>query len=99
MFQVYLNKFQIAVSHLFLILLSNNKFTLVNLISRNAQSPRKKLLIFVRWIKTVSEDEKSKFKRLNMLSERNVQNRSRTISLKGLFFIWNLLLKCVLLEY
>ena len=36
-FHVYLNKFEIAVSHLFLIIFSNNKFTLVNLISRNAQ--------------------------------------------------------------
>ena len=43
-FHVYLSKFEIAVSHLFLILFSNNKFTLVNLISRNEQSPRKKLL-------------------------------------------------------
>ena len=40
-FHVYLNKFEISVSHLFLIIFSNNKFTLVNLISRNAQSPRK----------------------------------------------------------
>ena len=38
---VYLNKFEIAVSHLFLIIFSNNKFTLVNQISRYAQSPRK----------------------------------------------------------
>ena len=29
-FHVYLNKFEIAVSHLFLIIFSNNKFTLVN---------------------------------------------------------------------
>ena len=40
-FHVYLNKFEIVLSHLFLIIFSNNKFTLVNLISRNAQSPRK----------------------------------------------------------
>ena len=40
-FHVYLNKLEIAVSHLFLIIFSNNKFTLVNLISRNWQSQRK----------------------------------------------------------
>ena len=43
-FHVYLNKFEIAVSHLFLIIFSNYKFTLVNLISSNGHSPRKKLL-------------------------------------------------------
>ena len=43
-FHVYLNKCEIVVSHLFLIIFSNNIFTLVNLISRNGQSPRKKLL-------------------------------------------------------
>ena len=40
-FHVYLNKFEIAVSHLFLNIFSNNKLTLVNLIFGNAQSPRK----------------------------------------------------------
>ena len=40
-FHVYLSKFEIAVSHLFFIIFSNNKFTLVNLISRNGQSQRK----------------------------------------------------------
>ena len=40
-FHVYLNKFEIDVSDLFFIIFSNNKFTLVNQISRNAQSPRK----------------------------------------------------------
>ena len=40
-FHVYLNKFEIAVSHLFRIIFSNNKFTLVYLISRNAQPSRK----------------------------------------------------------
>ena len=30
LFHVYLNKFEIAVSHLSLIIFSNNKFTLVN---------------------------------------------------------------------
>ena len=43
-FHVYLNKFEIAVSHLFLIIFINNKFTVVNQISRNAQSPRKYIL-------------------------------------------------------
>ena len=40
-FHVYLNKFENAVSHLFPIIFGNNKFKLVNLISRNAQSTRK----------------------------------------------------------
>ena len=40
-FHVYLNKFEIALSHLFLIIFSNNKFALINMISRNAQSQRK----------------------------------------------------------
>ena len=34
-FHVYLNKFEIAVSYLFLIIFNNNEFTLVNMISRN----------------------------------------------------------------
>ena len=34
-FHVYLKKFEIALSHLFLIIFSNNKFTLVNPFSRN----------------------------------------------------------------
>ena len=50
-FHVYLNKFEIAVSHLFLIIFGNNKFTLVNLISRNAQLPRKCLLILLAGLK------------------------------------------------
>ena len=69
MFHVYLNKFEIAVSHLFIIIFSTNKFTLFNLISRNC-SHQKIALNFIRWIKTVSEDAQSKFKRLKMLSER-----------------------------
>ena len=40
-FHVYLNKFEIAVSHSFLIIFRNNTFTLFNQILRNAQSPRK----------------------------------------------------------
>ena len=39
-FHVYLKKIEIAASHSFLIIFSNNKFTLVNQISRNARSPR-----------------------------------------------------------
>ena len=38
-FHVFFNKFEIAVSHSFLIIFSNNKFTLVNPFSRNGQSP------------------------------------------------------------
>ena len=48
-FHVYLNKFEIAVSHSFLTILSSNKFTFVNQISRNAQPPRIYLLtLFAR---------------------------------------------------
>ena len=43
-YHVYLNKFKIALSHLFLILFSDDTFTLVNLTSWNAQPPRKYLL-------------------------------------------------------
>ena len=50
-FHVYLNKFVIAVSHLFLIIFSNNKFTLVNMISRNAEPPRKYLLTLLAGLK------------------------------------------------
>ena len=39
-FHVYLNKFEIELTHLFFIIFSNNKFTLVNQISRNAHSPK-----------------------------------------------------------
>ena len=51
MFHVYLNKLEIAVSHLFLIIFDSNKFTLVNKISRNAQSPRKYLLTLFAGLK------------------------------------------------
>ena len=54
-FHVYLNKFEIAVSHLFLIIFSYNKFTLVNQISRNAQSPRKYLLTLFAGLKQSDE--------------------------------------------
>ena len=50
-FHVYLNKFEIAVSHLYLIIFNENKFTLVNQISRNAQSPRKYLLTLFAGLK------------------------------------------------
>ena len=59
-FHVYLNKFEIAVSPSFLIIFSNNKFTfnLVNLISRNAQPPRKYLLALFAGLKqSQTEDE------------------------------------------
>ena len=50
-FHVYLNKFEIAVSQLFLILFSNIKLTLVNQISKNAQLPRKYLLTLFAGLK------------------------------------------------
>ena len=50
-FHVYLNKFEIAVSHLFPIKFRNNKFTLVNQISRNAESPTKYLLTLFAGLK------------------------------------------------
>ena len=50
-FHVYLNQFETAVSHFFLIIFSNNKFTLVNLIYRNAQPPRKYLLTLFAGLK------------------------------------------------
>ena len=43
-FHVYLNKFESAVSHLFLIIISNDQITLIDLVSKNAQPPRKYLL-------------------------------------------------------
>ena len=50
-FHVYLNKFEIDVSQLFFSIFSNNKFTLFNQISRNAQSPRKWLLALFAGLK------------------------------------------------
>ena len=50
-FHVYLNKFDIAVSHSLLIIFSNNKFTFVNQISRNAQPPRRYLLTLFAGLK------------------------------------------------
>ena len=40
-FHVYLNKFENAVTHLFLVVLGNKLFPWVSLISRNTQSSRK----------------------------------------------------------
>ena len=51
MFHVYLNKFEITVSDLFLIIFINNRFTLVILISRNAQPPRKYILTLFAGLK------------------------------------------------
>ena len=50
-FHVYLNKFESAISHSFIIIFSNNKFTLVNQISRNAQPPREYLLTLFAGLK------------------------------------------------
>ena len=91
-FHVFLNKFDIAESHLFLIIFSNNKFTLVNQISRNAQSPRKYLLTLFAGLKQTLKMSSQNLSVLNCCLKRNVQNRSRAISLKGVkFFSWNLL--------
>ena len=40
-FHVYLNKFENAVTHLFLVILGNNLFLWVSLISRNTKLSRK----------------------------------------------------------
>ena len=45
-----LNKFEVAISH-YLIIFGTNKFTLVNLISRNAQPFRKHILILFNGLK------------------------------------------------
>ena len=55
-FHVNLNKFENAVSHLFLVISGNNRFSCVSLISRDTQSSRKQFLIFIFWFETVSED-------------------------------------------
>ena len=59
-FRVYLNKFEIAITRLFLII--------IDLISMNTHSQRQNLYN-IRWFWTVSEDELSNSKRLKMLSE------------------------------
>ena len=69
MFHVDLNKFENAFTHLFLVIFWNNWFPWVSQISRNTQSSRKQFLIFIFWFETVSEDEKSNFKRFEVLSE------------------------------
>ena len=68
-FHVYLNKFENAVTNLFLVICGDNWILSVSLISRNTQPSRKQFLIFIFWFETVSEDEQSNFKRLKMLSE------------------------------
>ena len=50
-FHVYLNKFEIVVSHLFFIIFSNDQLTLVNLICRNKQPPRQYLLTLCAGLK------------------------------------------------
>ena len=50
-FHVYLNKFEIAVSNLFLIIFINNRFTLVNMNLKKTQSPRKWLLTLFAGLK------------------------------------------------
>ena len=64
MFHVYLNKFEIAVTHLSLIIFCNNWYDLW----KNAVA-KKIALNFIRWFETVSEDKLSNCKRLKMLSE------------------------------
>ena len=56
-FHVYLNKFENAVTHSFLVIFGNNRFSWVSLISRNTQPSRKQFLIFIVWFETVSEDK------------------------------------------
>ena len=56
-FHVYLNKFENAAAHLFLIIFGNNWFQWASLISRNTQSSRKQFYFFIIWFETASEDE------------------------------------------
>ena len=56
-FHVYLNKFENAVTNLFLAIFGNNWFQWVSLISRNTQPSKKQFLIFIFWFETVSEGE------------------------------------------
>ena len=56
-FHVYLNEFENAVYHLFLVILGNNWFPWVSLISIETQSSIKSSLIFIFLFETVSEDE------------------------------------------
>ena len=65
-FHVYLNKFENAVTHLFLVIFCKNWFPWVSLISRNTQSSRKQFFIFIFWFQTVSEGELSNFKNLKV---------------------------------
>ena len=68
-FHVYLNKFENAITHLFLVTFGNNCFPWNSLISKSMQSSNDQFLIFIFWFETVSEDEKSNFKILKMMSE------------------------------
>ena len=56
-------------SHLFHIIFGNNKFSIGLSDLQECAANTKIALNFIRWIKTVDEDEKSKFKRLKMLAE------------------------------
>ena len=92
LFHVYLNIFEIALSHLVLIIFGNNNFTLDNLITRTAQSPRKYLLTLLSVLKPSLKRSSQSLSVWNCCLKRNIQNCSRTISLKGVkFFSWNLL--------
>ena len=56
-FHVYLNKFENAFIHLFLVIFGNNRFQWVSLISRNTQSSHNMSFSFIFWYGTISEDE------------------------------------------
>ena len=56
-FHVYLNKFENAVTHLFLVIFGNNCFPWVSLISRSMQSLKDQFVIYIVWFETFSEDE------------------------------------------
>ena len=56
-FHVYLNKFEIAVSHLFLFIFSNHQFAFGYSDLHECAATKKLSLNFMHWIKTVSEDE------------------------------------------
>ena len=50
-FHVYLNKFENFITHLFLVIFSNNCFPWVSMISRNTQSSRKLFMILFSGLK------------------------------------------------
>ena len=80
---VYLNKFEIAIFDLFLIIFINNKLRLVNMISKNTQSPRKWLLTLFADLKQSMKMSSQSLSVSKCCLKQNVQNRSLTISLKG----------------